>query len=340
MDLPEIDNRSAFAVLPLLLLDREGEHLLIVIKGTFGERRPGELAVATTQRPVRVVDEPWGDPVTTPPKYPSDLGGARPGADVALVASAHTPGGRPTSAIDVAVRVGTLAKELRVHGPRVWLDAGEGVGAARPIAEAELRYDAAWGGLDASAPEDVREEPRNPVGRGVVRERQRLTHTLAPTIEDPRAPIDSASRAHVPAGVGPIGPHWEPRRSLAGTMDARWLREQAPLLPRDRDPRASSWASPGLHAAAGFVGGEEIALLNVTPGGGLLRSVLPVCTVRLETVLGARREHLQPSLDGVVLDTLSPEDGSALTAELVWRAVLPVPRRLADLGVVVRAEVL
>ncbi len=338
MDSPEIDNRTEFVVHPHVLLERDGEKLVTLVKATYEEGATGMLQVAAVQRPLRFADEPWGDPLTTPPKYQSDVCGQKPGTDVIIVAKGYAPPGRPVTSFDVAARVGPLQKALRVFGLRVWTEDGAGLTAPLALSEEEIRYDHAFGGLDASDPGDVREEPRNPVGCGVTRDSKRLTHERAPSIEDPREPIRSARDKPAPAGLGAIGPHWAPRRHHAGTMDARWHREQAPLLPLDRDDRANLCASPGLTASPPLAGGEQVALMNLVPGGGLLQFVLP--KLRLTIKQTAREQTLThvPHLDTVLIDTLAPEAPSRVTVELVWRAIARAPRRMRDLRLRVRAE--
>lgn len=329
MDAPNIDNRTEFVVQPHLLLDKDGEKLVLLVKGTFEQDGKG-LCTAAVQREIRFADEPWGDPATTPPKYPCDACGYKAATDVVVVAKGHAPGGKPAETFDVAVRVGPLEKTLRIYGLRVWLEGGEGVSAPRPVTEQEIRYDFAWGGLDATNPARIVEEPRNPVGIGVTHDKQKLTHQRAPSIEDPAHPIALGGR---PAGFGAIGPHWEPRRRYHGTVDERWHREQAPLLPVDRDDRANQCASPGLIASPPLKGGEQVSLLNLVPGGGLVQFHLPRVTPRV-VLEGRNRIEREPHLDTVLIDTLQTK----ATVELVWRTVTAAPRRMKDLHVVVQAR--
>jgi hypothetical protein len=337
---PDVDNRTDYELHPQLIFGKDGEALLTLVKGTFVlPRGDDRLVIAEPElvRPIRFADEPWGDPVTTPAKYPAEVGGAKRGSDVVVVAKGHAPEGRAVPSFDVSVHVGNLQKSLRIHGLRVWQANGSGLSAPRPLSEQEIRYDSAWGGLDASELTHIAEEPRNPTGRGVVRDAATLTHQPAPCIEDPAHPIKSASASNVVAGFGAIGPSWQPRRGFTGTYDASWQRERAPLLPGDFDERANQCATPDLVADPPLVGGERVALYNLTPGGGAVETTLPVVglEVSFERKGGGPLESHRPALDMVLIDTLEVPEGCVAVVELLWRVVTRAPRRMKDLTIVV-----
>jgi hypothetical protein len=342
MDSPRLQNDTEFLAEPRLLAGKQGEELVVIVKATFlAPRGSGELelAPAAGQRAIRGADLPWGEPEKSSIKYPSDLCISKPGTDVIVVAAAHAPEGRPVPTFDAGIRVGSLKKIVRVFGLRVWESSGAGLSAPRPTTGIELRYDYAWGGADLSDPAQPLEEPRNPVGMGIVRDPSQLTHQPAPYIEEPAEPIRSARSRPTPAGVGAIGRHWEPRRRLLGTYDARWLEERAPLLPDDHDERGNLCASPGLVSTTPLAGGEEVGLWNLTPGGG--GPVLQLPKVRVSITLTCNdRERLRrtPPLDTVLVDTVNVAEGNDVLIELCWRAAFKPPRRLKDAELVVREE--
>src|SRR5262249_27994042 len=145
------------------------------------------------------------------------------------------PAGAPRSEVDVSLRLETgkrtLHKTVRVYGPRVWYEAtfGPAPGPAASLVATPLVYELAFGGADETNPHDPLVEWRNPAGTGVARDRRSLLGRPAPRIDDPHAP--AGSRGAAPAGFGPIPPHWEPRSGFAGTYDARWRRDRAPIAP-------------------------------------------------------------------------------------------------------------
>ncbi len=362
MTLPRVENETDFIATPHLLVDKDGEKLALIVKATVEHeegppRGPdGTFTVAprVRRRPVRAADVPWGKPEVASVRYPSDLCLRKPGTDVIVVARAHAPRGEAVPRFDCGVRIGRVSKVVRVTGPRVWAGAGEALTEPTPIAALDVRYDFAFGGFDDSDPEKIAEDARNPVGRGVLCDLAGLEGSAAPQIEDPLDPVRTASSRPRPAGLGALGRTFEPRRSRWGTYDAKWLEERSPLPPPDFDDRANLAATPELVSIPPMTGGEEGALTNLTPGGGSLAFVLPrVRLVVTFRVPGREPEVVRPYLDTVVLDALGPIEhrqiaaldpdfppppAGPLTVELVWRAYVPAPRKLADATITVREE--
>jgi hypothetical protein len=338
MDAPALDNRTELAVHPQLVLDRDGEKLVTIVKATF-ELAEGflELAPRDRARKIRAADLPWQKDKPESLAYPGDVCVRKPGTDVVFVGKAHSPGGRPAPSFDARLEVGPLAKSISVFGRRLWLDRGSGLTEPAPTDAVEVRYDLAWGGRDESDPAALVEESRNPVGRGVVRDPGALTHAPAPQIEDPSELITSVRTAPAPAGLGPIGRGWSPRRAYAGTYDETWRTERAPLLPDDFDDRHHQCASPGLVAARPLRGGEEVRLLNLTAGGGAVNFALPRVSPEIEIRVKGREPALfSPHLDTVLFDNLLAPRGAALVVEMVFRAHVPAPRRMREATIVVR----
>ncbi|MEZ4446730.1 MAG: DUF2169 domain-containing protein [Polyangiaceae bacterium] len=336
MDEARLDNRTEFAAYPQMLLDVDGEKLVTVVKATF-EVKDGDLELAPPERmrPVRQADIPWGEPEISSIAYPADLCLRKPGTDVVVVGCAHAPGGVPVPRIDVRVEVGRLKKSLAVFGPRVWQSATS-FSAPTPFSELELRYEYAFGGFDDSDPENVVEEPRNPIGSGKVAVASARIGTPAPRIEDPAALLDDLGVDPKPTGVGALGRHWAPRRDHVGTYDAIWSETQCPLLPTDFDDRHHLCAAPDLIARPPLVGGEQVSLLNLLPGGGVLQLTLPKIEVALEfRVEGREPVRFTPHLDTVLVDTLLTGPDKPPAIELCWRAHVVAPRRLKAAKIIV-----
>lgn len=318
----------------------DGEKLLTVVKASFELPRGAsalQMAPEERDRGVRMADIPWGEPEVSSIGYPCDLFLRKPGTDVVVVGKGYAPGYRPVPSFDVRVAVGPLQKSLRLCGPRVWTGTADGMSKPSPIAELELRYELAWGGYDDSDPERVVEEPRNPIGRGKVRDTAARAGGAAPQIEDPAHPISSLDTEPAPAGVGAIGRHWLPRRKYAGTYDATWMATRSPLPPADFDDRFNLCGSPGLSSTVPLKGDETVKLFNLLPGGGATEFVLPA--VKLEIafqVKGREPAVFTPHLDTVILDLLETSDDKPPAVELVWRASVKAPRRLGDSRVIVR----
>ena len=313
---------ASVALLPQLIGTGE-EVIVAVVKQRFQVTASGR----TTRVPgakVNVTDVPWDEdePEKSSLKLPSDLCVHKPGTDVLIAGAAVAKGRARVRQLDVGLRVGALQKALRVYGPRVWYRGlvGIGLSAPEPFEELPLRWEYAWGGRDDSDPKKPVEEPRNPVGRGVTRDPASLIGKAGPAIEDIGHLVSTTRSSPPPAGVGPIGRHWMPRRKYAGTYDGNWKKTRMPLPPADFDPRFEQAAPPDQIASGYLRGGEQVGLHNLCADGPLVFA-LP----RLAFFVGSR-------LDGnlvehrTAMDTLVmfPSDRAF---EMTWRAVVPVPRQ-------------
>ncbi|MFP2930448.1 DUF2169 domain-containing protein [Pyxidicoccus sp. 3LG] len=310
-----------------LFPDEQGvETLYAVVKATF--RMEGNtLRIAEEQLPLRVADEYWGKPGASSLKHASEAHPLKPGTDVVLSGEAHAPGGKPTTSCLVSVSVGSLRKDLRVTGERVWTG---GVLSPRPshpepFVKMQLVYERAFGGvhvLDEKRGEVVG-EARNPVGRG-FRGRRRGSEMVGlplPNLEAPDAPIDSISDQPTPVGVGFVAPSWEPRRSFAGTYDETWRKRRAPYLPLDFKPEFFRVASSGLSAPGFLKGGEPVHLVNVSPRG--VHSVrLPRCELEVHLKIAGQMSRPPMRLERVLL-----EPGEARLS-LLWRGAVACDKKV------------
>jgi len=268
--------------------------------------------------------------------------------DVLLIGHAHSPGGVPVTQLDVGLRVGPIAKRLRVTGDRVWL--GGSPSEPEPFSTMPLVWERAYGGIDpwtrdAPLPQfDV----RNPVGTGYVAEAAHAEGVRLPNIEYPDQCVRACSDRPEPAGFGPLCNHWQPRAGLAGTYDEAWQRDRSPLLPTDFDDRHYQCAPADQQAPQFLRGGEPVVLINVWPRAEVLRFNLPRVILGLESSFldGSRRPHERPKLHTV----LAEPDLSRVS--LVWHSALPchssvnklqktriVEKRLVQLGADGREEV-
>lgn len=323
MDLPSLNNGSSATVELVPQVGKDGGHVaVIVIKELYGIAEDNLLARSGGAE-VRFSDELWDSEADQSSiKLPSDVCLHKPATDVVLVGSAVAPGATPVTSLDVLVRVGAVSRALRVTGPRVWY---EGMGNLtltdpQPFEALPLQWEHAFGGFDDSNPDKVVEESRNPVGKGVAADARSLVHTPGPQIEDPTDPIRSNKHRGAPAGVGAIGRHWEPRRSMTGTMDEFWMKERMPLLPLDFDDRFNQVATPGLIMPGYAVGGERVELHNVSELGPI-QFDLPKLSFFVGALIDEEMTEYRAVLDTIVLQ---PSDER--TVELTWRSAIPLPR--------------
>ena len=131
--------------------------------------------------------------------------GTKPATDVLLRGTAYSHQG-PVPCFDVTLRVGAIAKTLRIYGDRtIRLEKGESLSSFPPVPRASLPliWDHAYGGRDEYAEKALfpgrGEEtelgtlsyPRNPAGCGffIDMDRERMAGAPMPNIEDPLDPI-------------------------------------------------------------------------------------------------------------------------------------------------------
>jgi hypothetical protein len=314
----QLINKSKFTAKLMMAPDARGiDTLFTIIKGTF-ILREGGLAIAPEQLPVVQTDEFHGEPGKSSIKTPSDISLTKPGVDLLVSGHAYAPGGRASQA-DVAFRIGSFSRALRVVGNRVWSNGFLGAKASEPepFDKMPLVWERAFGGFDAdpAKPEVVKAEDRNPVGTGFRFVKKHLEGTHLPNIEDPAKPIRGWQDRPAPIGTAPIAGAWQPRRAFAGTYDEAWQKSRAPYLPKDFDPRFSQIAPPEQILPA-LEGGESVELLNLTPSGRLTFS-LPKFRVTVSYNIDG-----QITTPPVKIDTclLEPDANRCV---LVWRTAAP-----------------
>lgn len=193
----------------------------------------------------------------------------------------------------------------------------------------------------------------NPLGQGYARKwylkAARIKQLAAPQIESPQTPFSAGSfwrslsdrktGSPEPAGLGPVGRAWQPRRARAGTYDENWKSRRWPLLPEDFD--FGYWnCAPADQQTAYLEGDEHLFLENlVAPDSpGSLRDEEGNTSVRLKlpghrVFVLARFENgglypLRSVIDTLHLELEHPE-GPRLTC--LWRSLVPSALPLAVL---------
>ncbi len=318
----QVDNRTPFPARLAVLPDPDGvDTVYAAIRGTFTlEPQP---RIADEQLPVAVEPVHLGDPATTSAVQPADVGLARPGCDVLVHGDAVAPGGRPVTAVDVAVEVGPVRQSARVFGDRWWHRQGTGYVRSEPVPfeRIPLVWERAFGGRTTVAGGE-RAEPRNPIGTG-WRHPDAIEWPdviAAANIEDPADPVTALGQRGTPIGFLPIGPHWEPRRRWAGTYDEAWQRERCPYLPADFDPRFLHDAPPPLVHPSPFTGGERIRLWGMTEAG-FLEAAVPVVALDVAMRIDGRDEPCATAIECVWLDP------TAHRLTVRWRAAFRADKR-------------
>lgn len=307
------------------------ELLVVVVKGTFLIPKDGEpVRLHEEQVALVMADTFTGEPGLSAPVYEVDFAPRKKRCDVLLVGSAYAPDGRPATRVPVGLRVGALTKSFAVVGDRVW-QAGASVAASdpQPFTVMPISYDRAFGGVDNKHEDPAKHAAcmRNPVGRGFHKHLRSdwVDGSPLPNTEALNSPVERPDGDYAPMSFNPIGRGWEPRSRYAGTYDQDWLDNHFPFLPPDFDEQYFQAAPPDQQIDCPR-GGEEIALVNLTPEGQASIK-LPVFDAPIHYFpRKGKREGGRLLLDTIVLEP----DAGRFT--LTWRATRSVQRNMFEVA--------
>ena len=324
-----LDNRTPFAADRAWVRDRNGAEVwLVAVKGTFDICADGTTRISDKQVEVVLAPKYSGEPAKSSLLYETDLPRLKVTTDIVLNGHAYAPGGQPASIVEVGFGVGDVAKILCVTGDRFWGNGLLGPRLAEPLpfVKMPIVYERTYGGADLKSESEKQHtwDERNPIGTGWARVKKNLIGQRAPNIEDPEARIGQWGGKPRPAGFGAIPSHWVPRVKLAGTCDAKWEAERAPLLPKDFDDRFYQCAPPDQRSPQFLKGGEKVALKNLTPNG-VLAFTLPRIFLGFETDFGSEKVTHRPSLHTVILEPDVPR------VMMVWHTSLPCHPKVTKL---------
>jgi hypothetical protein len=316
------------------------EHVVVVVKGTYlipDDGGPLVLAPKEQQVPLVMADTFTGEPSFSAPVHEAEFAWAKPRCDVLLNGTAYAPEGRPAERVRVGVKLGDWQKVFDVVGDRVWVQRGLAPAPSAPVpfVSMPVTYDVAYGGVDDTDPDNASAYMRNPIGRGygAPGSAERLLGRPVANTEDPRNPVTVPWGGYAPMSFGPVGRGWQPRLALAGTYDQDWVDNEFPFLPEDFDVRHFQ-AAPEDQQVGEPAGGEDVVLLNLTPGGGRVRFQLPADS-RMPVVFFPKRIDAEHRL--AVLDTVLLEPDRRLVG-LVWRCTRALSRDIFELAEVLVGE--
>ncbi len=279
----QLMNLTPFSADRAWIRDRDGAEVWqVAVRASFDVHSDGRCEISTNQTPVRLAPQYAPEPHGALLLHDTDLPLIRRATDVLLAGDAHAPRGRPTTVVDATLRLGPIDKCVRVIGDRYGRHDGSPHQPA-PFLTMPITYSRALGGVDPASPDRVNHSSSsaNPAGVGFAWNRVTLAERRYPNCEFPHASGMAAAEG-APAGFGPIAPAWASRVRYAGTYDARWEEERAPLLPDDLDERFFQ-SAPTDQQVDGFLrGGELVELTNLSRSGSL-RFALPRVELRAQT---------------------------------------------------------
>jgi hypothetical protein len=323
----QLINKTLFEGFLYLMPDPDGiDSIYTAVKATYHLGKT-KVVIAEEQLPIATADRYHGDPSQSSLEHASDVSLMKTGTDVLLLGNAHAPEGKTVTQSEVSLAVGSIKKTILVFGNRVWRAGllGPTISSPETFQTMPLIWEKAFGGTDQSDGRGgpiLHAEARNPVGSGFrVNDGQKSIEGLGlPNLENLTQPIRSWRDRPTPSCFGPVCPHWEPRRSYAGTYDDDWLFHRAPYLPKDFDARFFQLAPPDQVVLGHLRGGEPVEIRGAT-ASGVLRFNLP--EDRIQTIYRLDNQEHQRT---VHLDTVLIEpDYSRLV--LLWRSVFPCDKK-------------
>src|SRR5262245_40669515 len=143
----QVRNETPYPAERSIQVDRRGSQVwVVVVKATFrigtGSVAP-EPVPAHDPEPVCLAPVFAGEPGRSSLLREPEMVAEHPGTDVTLIGTACAPGGRPVDRLDVGLRVGDVAKTVRVFGDRAWQPGllGPRPTPPRPFATMPLGYE-------------------------------------------------------------------------------------------------------------------------------------------------------------------------------------------------------
>lgn len=261
----------------------------VLVRVTY-DVRGGELTPSDEQ-PWIFSNAPWESPKGW---MDSDLVFYKGGVDVFLFGHAVSEGGRPTSQVDVEIRVGASFQRLvRVTGPRVWY---RGLGSLVPTPAGRfealaLTLGNAFGGRDTW---DGLEIPwqENPDGMGFYASEENAVDKPLPYIEEPSALIAKWDDRPPTAGLGPL-PIGSPLRSKQGfVLDDQ---NRPKITPRFFNSAFAPMICPAVKS------GERAAVAGVS-ADGLLAFTIPEIPFFVRLRFDSEQHELPLAIDQIGIE--------------------------------------
>jgi hypothetical protein len=317
----------------------DGRELLVVaVKATYQLRANGnEPVLCEVQEELVESDTFTGEPGFSATKYEVDYAHWKPQCDVLVNGSAHSPGGRPTSAVTVGLRVGVVNKRFNVVGDRQLVDTFLMVAPSpvTPFTTMPISYDRAYGGTDKSPkkPDQVMTYLKNPIGVGYypVSDRQALSGKPLPNTEQIGIPVTSVSDDYLPMSFSPLGRNFAERIPYAGTYNDDWLKTRAPFFPDNFDYRYFQ-SAPADQQIPHPNGGEEIVLENLTPEGVTTFCIPQKSMPVLFIPYRGKDRPVDAVMDTILIE---PEQNRFM---VTWRASLPLQRDCFEIKQTIAGE--
>ena len=196
---------------------RDGRPIVApIIKATFDVSLRGEVTLGAKQAPVELKGKLHGEPVKSSPRLEPETAFIKVATDCVLLG--HAVSVRPTTQMDVGVRIGSVGEAARVTGNRWWVEGAVGLtmSSPEPFQLMPLVYERAFGGWDQRLRRKTITDSSNGIRSGSVLSESVAYRSPAlrpPNIEDPSQMLTSPNGRATPVGFGFLGLEWQPQTS-------------------------------------------------------------------------------------------------------------------------------
>lgn len=300
-------NTTRFKAGSSALFDTEGHDLVVTaVKGTFVIPEKGKTpSLHEDQVDIFSGDQYEGDPSHSGIRYPADLVMGKINTDIGLHGTVYNPKHEPVKKLKAAVKVGEYYKEILAFGNRTWTKSlfkpGYSITEPDQFSRIPLSSERMFGGIARTKKRENIVFEDNPMGTGFIGNGDQVGGTRLPNFEDPNDRIKTCTKTHAPATFGFALPTSGRRRAWAGTFDDFWMKNRCPLFPRDMDLRYFNCAQPELTASGFLTGGENVILLNLTPGG-LKAFTVPEYNIRVTFNLNGKLIQKKACIHTLVIE--------------------------------------
>jgi uncharacterized protein YjbI with pentapeptide repeats len=242
---------------------------LSVLHRAFEFRREFHLGVAVlsfwpVEQAPRLLKEAamWPFLAAALPGQSVDAAMPKARAEFLAAATAFAPGGRAVTRLRAGIILGERKKLIQIVGPRAW--DGRRATPPAPFTAMEIAWEQTYGGAGFAD---------NPAGLGFAAAAATVPAPAALPTVLPYAEHDQDYKH--PVSFGAVDLTGPARKSLAGTHDAAWLKNDFPGLARDIDWRFFNIAPPDQQFDRFLTGDEAYAFENLHPEQPLIQGRLP-----------------------------------------------------------------
>lgn len=290
---------------------------VLVIKQSFNFDLFGKLTAIDDPAPVQVVDEYYGDPLTTSLKRVNEIAPFKKGGEIILDGTAYPHKKNATVSpvrLEIAGEGVHMKKSLVAVGARSWTKGILGAQVSEPeiLSATRLIYENAYGGSCAYDEEDF--DVRNPVGMGFVGKKQDPVNVSLPLLEYQEQRVKKPREKLEPASFAPIPMFWAPRESFESDIKEESVRMGECYYGKSIPDNLFNVAPLDQQFKRSFNGNEIITLAGFfKETSDPIRLKLNIEAPEVAVLESIEPDYVTPVLDTFVINT------DEMRLDCIWR---------------------